>query len=321
MAWSLQVDLTTERFKTNLQLLLLVWLIWQTVRDLRQLRILLQGFVIGSCIAVILTMINSSQNLRAVDSIRYAGAGADPNELGLTLVITMPISYYLFTTARSLLGRLFWLFPIPFCVLGVVLTVSRGALITTVIALLGISCWHFMTSRQMRFAPLLAAALLLIIGLASVPKADLARYATIEDEVSTGRVGQRTRIWTAGMQMFQERPMTGVGAATFGYGVEPILGRDLVAHNVYISILTETGIIGFAIFLFALLSLFFIISARLFAREQFLWGIVMLIWCIGVLSLTWEYKKISWSIFALIIATAGATFQRNSARNSYLRAA
>jgi O-antigen ligase len=318
--WSVNPDLTAERLITNLQLLVLVWLIWQSVRDLRQLRILLEGYVLGSCGAVVFTIINS-RNLVAIDLTRYAGAGADPNELGITLVLSLPMTYYLCTTARTWQSRVFWLFPIPLCLTGVVLTASRAGLIATMVAFLGVSLWQAASSSRMRYATLIACVLILIAGLATVPKANLTRYASIAGEVSSGSVGKRTIIWREGMELFQHRPLTGIGAATFGYASAPLLGKDLVAHNVYVSVLTETGIIGFLIFSLAL-SMFFIAAVHLGFAERSLWLTVMVIWCIGVMSLTWEYKKVTWSVFALLIATAGmpeqaGPRQANAVRASY----
>jgi O-antigen ligase len=293
---------------TNLQLLVLVWLIWQSVRDLAQLRFVLQGLVMGSCCAAILTIINSRGLGNVVDAIRYSGAGADPNELGLTMVLSLPMAYYVSATALTRFSRLLWLVPMPVCIVGVVLTVSRGGFLTTVVAMLGISIWHVASSSQMRFAPLIGGVLLLALGLAFTPKANLERIGTIGSEISSGRIGKRTQIWNAGLRVLQERPLTGVGAATFADAVEPYIGRDLAAHNVYVSVLTETGIIGFLIFSLVLITCF-MTATHLGPAERFLWLIVTVIWCIGVMSLTWEYKKITWSVFGLLIAT-GALRER-----------
>jgi O-antigen ligase len=104
--------------------------------------------------------------------------------------------------------------------------------------------------------------------------------------------------------VFREHPFTGVGAATFEYEVEPIIGRTLAAHNVYVSVLTETGIIGFIIFSAAIIGCF-VIGIHLRFPERALWLTVMLLWCIGVMSLTFEYKKATWAVFGLLIASAG----------------
>jgi O-antigen ligase len=304
--WSVNPQLTSERITTNLQLMALVWVIWQSVRELRDLRMVLQGFVLGSCCAAVLTVINWRE-LAAYDGIRYSGAGADPNELGLMMVISLLMAYYLSKTAPTSVSRILWLVPLPLCILGIILTVSRAAFITTTVALVGISIWHVATtSSRMRFPPLIAGVLLLAVGMAFVPKANLERIETIQSEISGGRIGKRVRIWKAGMELFEQHPMTGMGAATFAYAVEPLIGRDLAAHNTYISVLTETGIIGFICFAFTLIT-FATLVMRLNSAERSLWLLVMLVWCIAVMSLTFEYKKATWAIFGLLIATAGAS--------------
>ncbi len=286
---------------TNLQLLILVWLTWQSVRNLAQLRLVLQGFVLGSCCAAILTMINS-RGLTAVDAIRYSGAGADPNELSLTMVLSLPMAYYLCATAHTPYSRLFWLIPIPVCIVGVILTVSRVGFLTTIVALICISVWHMTSSSRMRLVPVVAGVVLIVLGFAFTPKANLERLSTIGSEVSSGSIGKRAKLWTAGMIVFHQRPLTGTGAATFADAIEPLLGENLAAHNVYVSVLTETGIIGFLIFSLALITCF-MTAMHLSPPERALWLIVMVTWCIGVISLTWEYKKVTWSVFGLLIAS------------------
>jgi O-antigen ligase len=301
--WSRIPQLTSERIMTNIQLLILVWLIWQSVRELSDLRIVLQGFVLGACCAAILTLAKSG-GYESTGDIRYSGAGADPNELGLTMVLSLPMAYYLSKTSATRRMSLLWLVPIPLCISCIVFTASRGASFTTLVALLCISIWHVISSSRMRFAPLILGVLLLALGLTFAPKANIERIATFQSEVSTGRVGKRTAIWKAGMQVFREHPFTGVGAATFEYEVEPIIGRTLAAHNVYVSVLTETGIIGFVIFSVAIIGCF-VIGMHLRLPERALWLTVMLLWCIGVMSLTFEYKKATWAVFGLLIASAG----------------
>jgi O-antigen ligase len=312
--WSHERELTEQRIGTNIQLLVLLWLIWQSVREQRQLRIVLQGFVLGACCAALLT-VGKSDGLYAPGDVRYSGTGADPNELGLMMALSLPMAYYLSRTAATKFGRRFWLVPMPVCIAAVVFTASRGASFTTVVALLAISIWHVNSSPRMRFAPIIVGVLLLAVGLAFAPKANIERIGTLESEISTGHVGSRGAIWKAGLQVFRERPWTGVGAASFEFAVEPIIGRTLVAHNVYVSVLTETGIIGFLIFSLAIVSCI-VMGVHLSLPERPLWLIVMLLWCIGVMSLTFEYKKATWAVFGLVIASAGMTGTVRARRSS-----
>jgi O-antigen ligase len=301
--WSVNQALSLERFRTNVQLLLMLWVIWQSVRTPGQLRFVLQGYVLGCCCAAVLTFANA-RDLVAVDQIRYSGAGADPNEMGLMLAISLPMSYYLLRTRRTTWSGFLWLLAMPLCIAGTILTVSRGAFLSTIGALISISIWHVTSASRMRFAPLIAGAVLLVAGLSFAPKADLERIGSIEGELASGRIGKRARLWKAGMVLIEKYPLTGVGAGTFAYAVEPLIGRELAAHNTYVSVLVEDGIPGLAIFVLVLATL--LITAMHFnSPERFLWLTAVAIWCIGVGGLTFEYKKTTWAIFGMLIATAG----------------
>ena len=75
----------------------------------------------------------------------------------------------------------------------------------------------------------------------------------------------------------------------------------LVAHNSFISVMVEQGIIGLSIFLALFLSLF-IRSLHMSGPVRSLWIISLLTWSVGVMDLTWEYRKPTWFLFGMIAA-------------------
>jgi O-antigen ligase len=127
-------------------------------------------------------------------------------------------------------------------------------------------------------------------------------------------------IWRAGWSVFNQSPFRGVGAAAFAPSVEHALGMpfhgsgiddggpsnvELVAHNTFLSVLVEQGVIGFSLFLGILLTLVF--SAWRFPLvDRAFWLSVLLTWAIGVSSLTWEDRKPSWFLFGVLVAAAAA---------------
>jgi O-antigen ligase len=85
-----------------------------------------------------------------------------------------------------------------------------------------------------------------------------ARGRILELEGGTGR----TDIWTVGWRMVQDQPLLGVGAGNFPvasihYLLEPgallrtdfIVDNPKVAHNTYLNVLAELGVVGLALFL------------------------------------------------------------------------
>jgi hypothetical protein len=80
--------------------------------------------------------------------------------------------------------------------------------------------------------------------------------------------------------------------------VAPVLGRPsgggrFVAHNTFLSVLVEDGIIGFGIFCWTLALLVATIRAML-PLPRACWAIVLAVWAVGVMAGSWEYYKETW---------------------------
>lgn len=174
------------------------------------------------------TGIELSQGTR----IQYVGIFNDPNDLGLLFVTCIPMAAYL-SSRGGLLGlrRLFWLLVTGVLVYGVYLTDSRGALLA-LLAVMGVYIWQ----RKGLFVAgaLGAMAVAVLLALPS-------RFSEIdaEEESAQGRIES----WYEGLQMFQGHPVFGVG---------PDMYTDynpLTAHNSFVLILAETGIVGYTLWL------------------------------------------------------------------------
>src|SRR5207244_3422504 len=100
--------------------------------------------------------------------------------------------------------------------------------------------------------------LIAALGLSLVqfaPAAQRQRLATIATEMTTATtLHGRTQIWKAGLKALKQHPAAGVGSGAYPKAVEPWLGKpkvkgfQYVAHNSFLSVLVETGLIGFTIF-------------------------------------------------------------------------
>ena len=82
-----------------------------------------------------------------------------------------------------------------------------------------------------------------------------------------------------------------------------MVDAPLVAHNTFLSVLVELGV-GGALLLAGLLGCLFYCASRMRYMERCLWIILLLTWAIGGSTLTWEYHKPTWLLFALLAAHA-----------------
>lgn len=174
------------------------------------------------------TGVEMSQGTR----IQYVGIFNDPNDLGLLFVSCIPMAAYL-SSRGGLLGlrRLFWLVVTGLLVYGVYLTDSRGALLA-LLAVMGVHIWQ----RKGLFVAGVIGAMAVAVLLA-LPS----RFSEIdaEEESAQGRIES----WYEGLQMFQGHPIFGVGPDQYtDY-------NPLTAHNSFVLILAETGIIGYTLWL------------------------------------------------------------------------
>lgn len=81
------------------------------------------------------------------------------------------------------------------------------------------------------------------------------RFKSIEDLTKDVSIVQRLRILKGGLAMFADHPFLGVGIGNFVTHSQDYCNtiRPRVAHNSYLEIATETGILGLVLFMSLLL--------------------------------------------------------------------
>jgi O-antigen ligase len=302
--WSADREATVSRVVTFAQLLAMTWLVWESTRTEREQRQLLHAYVAGAVVASVATMIRYLQDLQTYWR-RYAAAGFDPNDLALTVALSIPMALYL---AQRASGASAWFYraAIALVCTAVLLTGSRMGLIAGILGFTYI-LW---TWRRSTFAQRTSAALLFggfILGaVAFAPAGTRARIATLPTELTRGTLHDRTQIWKAGLRAFKQNPIIGFGSGAYPDAVRPFIGvpgragHEYVAHNAFLSVIVETGLIGFAIY-GLLLAVLLLWITTLPLPEAALWITTLAVWTAGVMTLTWEHRKPSWLIFGLIM--------------------
>jgi O-antigen ligase len=214
------------------------------------LRLAAEAFVGGALLSVLVGAL-----LGGGDEGRFAGTLGDPNVLAAGLVPAAVLAVGLASggggPARRALGGA------ALVVLGggLVASGSRGGLVGLVAALLvGV-----VVTRRRR-AELLAVVAVLAAGAAAV-LLWLQPAAWSERSASAGPGSGRADLWEVAWHMAGDHAVTGVGlgaypdvAVDYVRRLGPLQAVDLIAaepheaHNLYLQLLAETGIVGFVLF-------------------------------------------------------------------------
>ena len=317
--WSFNPAATAVSIYTFIQMFVMVWLVWEFAQTRREQILLLRAYMAGSLVSSVGALVGFFRNT-GLNNGRYTGLGFNPGDLAFILALAIPISLYLAVQERRKI--LVWIAGtttvLAFC--AIVLTASRGSLIACIPTVV-ILPFLFPKLRWGRNLLLLTFLAVAAIGAwLFMPESSWSRLSTIGSEISSGTLNERTMIWQVGWQIFGEAPFQGVGSEAFAGAAEHSLGlasnsstdmgvanARLAAHNTFFSILLEEGVIGFALF-FALLLTLIISAWRLPHVERTFWLCILATWAVGALDLTWEDRKPTWFIFALLIAVTAAKF-------------
>ena len=304
--WSINPDDTLGGASTFFQLLVMAWLIWQLCQTFEEHFAVLQAYVWGALFSTSTALTNFLGANTQDEYLRYSGTGFDPNDFATTLALGIPMAWLLVSTRRQ--GILYWLnlLYIPWILFVVVLTSSRGGLLLSLFALgvIPLTYGNLTIWRKVGFLMMLAVAATIPFldfgaGFYSQLTPNLNRLSTIGEEVSSGDLNHRTRIWRTGLEIFATHPWTGVGSGTFEQAAGPYLDRPRAPHNAYLAVLTETGLIGFSLFL-ALFVVVLLPLTRASTPNRTFYLVLFFTLMLALTPLNWERRKPTYFILSLL---------------------
>jgi O-antigen ligase len=312
--WSLDVTQTFGRVMTYVRMVGLVLVIWNLYDTPSAVRMAMQAYVLGTFVPIFVIINNFLTGNSSGFDQRYAISGNDANTSGLIIALVIPLAWYLASSAnehkREPILRLVNFVFIPLAVFAVTLTATRFAMIMTIPAFI-FGVWSFG-----RFG--IGTRILVIVALSCglfylstiVPEATFQRLSTADEEIAAGDFNGRSSLWKNGIELWSEHPLLGIGSAAFPRAVESIYGRPRSAHNGYVAVLAETGLIGFALF-GAILAVVATLGWHLPKWESRLWLTMLVVLGLGNVIMTWTYNKTTWLLLSLLIVSVYALRQQS----------
>ena len=303
--WSFDLDETQMRVITYVQLGILSWMLWDLYKTPRALRSALQAYILGAFIAIGGTFYNfvSGQVIGLYSGSRFSGVGMNANDLALILILGLPVAWYLMNTndEKNRIGiRWFVNFAyILSAIFAILLTASRSS----VFSIAPVVVYVLMTINQIKLRTRIFFSIILLGALFAlqiyIPLTNLTRLSSIPASIALGDFGGRIALWRATIKLFFEHPVLGIGSGALNSPLQ--LGA--YAHNTFLSILAELGLIGFILYM-ALLIITLRGVFKQSNRLSALWLTVFSVWVIGVFTLTWEFRKPTWLILNLVVVSA-----------------
>jgi O-antigen ligase len=300
--WSIDPAVTFAKLRGYFQEMMIVWLVWEFSDTPADLRNLLRAVVAGSWVLAILTLFAfRSPEAIAAGQIRFAAFGQDPNEVARFLDLGFPLAALLVNSERQWLPRFIAFGFLPMGLIAVLVTASRGGFLAALIALVG-SIMMLARGHARRFvAVVFALPPFLAVLWFVIPAETLYRLATIPEQLRGGDLNQRLNIWSAGWRAFAHAPILGSGAGTFVTAAH--LAPIDTAHNTALSIAVGGGLC--ALFLVSILVALAVRSAiQTSGSLRMALVTSLLVWAVTSLVDTVEENRITWLLFAMIIAAS-----------------
>lgn len=312
-------DRLPYKFWTYGQLILVLWLIWELAPSEPRQRGLLTAFVFGTYVAAFETIMVYRREAGALR--RFSAGGTDANDLAMVLALAVPMAWYLGMRYRQPLLRWACRAYLPVAVVAIGLTGSRGGMLATTVALLVVPLSMTTLSPGRLATSIVVLGTAGALAVAYTPETLIERLATTGTEVAGRSFGGRGRLWRAGLAAIPENPVFGFGTGGFRSAITPRLGpASQVAHNSYLSVLVEQGIVGFVLYMAMFVAVFLSILKLPLLERRFA---LVLLATLGVamFPLTWEDRRAVWFVLAALlglsqahVAGRGAAARQPSAR-------
>ncbi len=269
-------------------------------------RFVAQCYVAGSLATATLVLWNWHGGVSFDADARYSAFGVNPNYTAYSLATAWTFITRLAWDQRQRTWRA-WGFTVGgFGLLGwtIALTGCRGAFIALGV---GFALTLSFASRRRPIVRAVLASALIVAGylvfdrlVELVAGRSAGRASALEEDISSGRF----LLWREALELFEQRPI-------FGWGVDSYVSLSsggVHAHNVFLGILAELGIVGFALLSAVLVTIWRRANADLQAgwskrTTTIAFTVWMLIGATGV----WQYAMPAWIAFAWVSRMSRAT--------------
>jgi O-antigen ligase len=240
-------------YQFSMTLLLLCMLVY-VVTEANSLRKILWTFMSGVTLLAFFTVTSNRPG-------RLSASGTyDPNDIAMLFVITIPLIYFFIANQKGMKKKV--LIGMLIIILAAFIsTVSRGGFLglITIAVLIAIK-----DKGRSWLVKLFVLGSFVFIFLQLAPESYWMRIQTIfsyeQDYNVTAEHGRMT-LWSKGINLMLENPITGVGSGAIVVGIGQTfdggIGKWLTVHNAFVQIGAELGLGGLFLFILLIATCFY----------------------------------------------------------------
>ena len=259
--WAPDADIATSDAFRVLQVVVLMFIVFSAIERRGHLLWVVWAFVGGAAVSAIVGLAGATSPERfnpGRETQRLTGGIGDPNQLAAILVPALVFALFALAISRRPLARVLLLGSAAVSALALFRTESRGGIVALGVTFLA----ALVLSGPVR--PYVVPVILAVTGAGVfyytlvAPPESLARIAAFRAGGGSGRED----LWTVAVEVARDHPVLGVGIGNLRV-VEPayaiadidlryvkfVAGDPQVAHNTYLNLLAELGVVGLVAFL------------------------------------------------------------------------
>jgi O-antigen ligase len=304
LSWAIKSDNPFEGMPTviglfTFYLVVASYKIQKSDFDTLKVSILIGGFI-AAVYVIYGFAIGQSHGVDVRSTVKVGESTSDPNTIAFSLLIPTSVCIQMIIENKNKVkkGLLWAVFII--ILFSIIVTGSRGGLLGT-----GAIIIIYILSMKKRISYGIIFIILAIILLSFTPDYFMERWRGALDSGGAGR----TTIWYVGFKSLEKYWAFGAGLHNFTTAYSEFAffdiskGWDREAHNIYIEILVELGIVGFSLMILAMMKHYQIMQSR-FVRynsnstmlKASFWAVLVSSFFLGT---TWH--KSFWLLWMLII--------------------
>lgn len=259
---------------TYAQLVIVVWLTSQLGVTRRRMEVLMIVWILTLVVTQAIGLAGFDYSVLGREN-RLASLVRNPNGLAFYSITSICFALYFLLNSHRTLSRVLLSAVLALGTLSVLLSASRGGfLVLVTVSLFALLTFRFELARALRFS---GALILFLVAFLLATSLNLSFVTSLAREmprtvtqIAAGQSSEaRVRIARSGLRAWAGHPVfgvgLGVGAEVGAYSGSPSWGT--ASHSTYLTVLVETGLVGFVFFCGLLLTTWLNLSQRLPPRQ------------------------------------------------------